>query len=167
MLTVEDGTGLPNADSYVSVDEADAYHAAHGNLTWAGLEVEQKEILLRRATDYITYIFGPSFIGTRAVAGQALAWPRTSIYDINLYGLGVPRQVREATVELALTANTTPLVPNPSIGLRKKKVKVGSIEVEYDANSYTAPRFVEATMRLAQLMDIRTSNGITARVVRT
>jgi hypothetical protein len=35
MLTVEDGTGLSNADSYVSVATADAYFTARGNKSWS------------------------------------------------------------------------------------------------------------------------------------
>jgi hypothetical protein len=165
MLTVENGTGLANADSYVSVEEADAYHASRGNVLWADILPAQKEVLLRRATDYITYIFGRSFIGVRAVSGQSLAWPRISINDINLYSLGVPREIREATAELALVANTAPLMPNQTT-VRKKMVKVGPIQVEYDAGAWTGNRFVSATARLSAFIEGQ-SSGMTARLVRT
>lgn len=32
-LIVEDGTGLPDAEAYISVADADAYHDARGNLS--------------------------------------------------------------------------------------------------------------------------------------
>lgn len=167
MLIVEDGTGLPNAESYVSVAEADDYHSKRGNELWATLTLDKKEQLLRIASDYITYIYGNIFIGKRAVSGQALAWPRISITDYTLYSLGVPRQIREATAELALVANSTSLMPNTASPAAKKRVKVGPIEVEYVTSAYTGPRFLAATSRLAEFVDQITSSGIHAKVVRT
>lgn len=167
MLTVEDGTGLSNADSYVSVADADAYHEARGNTVWATLALERKEQLLRIASDYITYIFGPSFIGVRYKATQSLAWPRYSSTDYTLFELGVPREIKEATAELALVANSTSLMPNQTT-MRKKSVKVGPIAVEYDASSWTGPRFVAATSRLAAFLGgFNTAAVSTARLIRT
>lgn len=167
MLIPEDGTGLSNADSYISVDEADLYHSNRGNDAWAAIDAARKEQLLRQATDYITYIFGPSFIGVKAVLGQSLAWPRISTTDYTLFSLGVPQAVREATAELALIAQTTPLLPN-QISMRKRSVKVGPISVDYDANSFTGPRFVSATVRLADLLTGPAASSVqTAKLVRT
>jgi len=165
MLIVEDGTGLANSESYESVANADAFHLKRGNTVWGTLSETRKEQLLRQATDYITYVFGPSFIGIRAVLGQALAWPRQLSDGGYLFSLGVPREIKQATVELALIAHTTALSPNQT-GAAKKKVKVGPIEVEYDTSSFNGPRFVSATSLLASFMDTR-SGGMTARLVRT
>lgn len=44
MLIVEDGTGIANADSYVSVAEADAYHVAFGNDLWAAIDPTKKKL---------------------------------------------------------------------------------------------------------------------------
>jgi hypothetical protein len=167
MLIVENGTGLPNADSYVSLAEADEYHEKRGNQVWATLSEARREQLLRLASDYITYIFGNIFVGKKAVAGQSLVWPRISTVDINLYTLGVPRQIREATAELALVANTTALMPNNTNGPAKRKVKVGPIEVEYVASAFTGPRFLAATARLAEFVSQMVSSGIQAKVIRT
>lgn len=75
-LTVEDGTGLANADSYVSVADATAYHAAMGNAAWAALDTDEKEWALRRATQYIDVRY--NYRGSPLRSTQALAWPRTS-----------------------------------------------------------------------------------------
>lgn len=164
MLTPEDGTGLANADSLTSVEFADIYHAERGNVLWATFDVLRKEANLRRATDYIKYIFGPSFIGVKAVAGQSLPFPRI----IDYVNVGVPISIQEATAELALVADTTPLMPS-STAIRKKMVKVGSIQVEYDATSFgTGPRFIAGVSRLAEYLGGLTSGAIkTARLVRT
>jgi hypothetical protein len=167
MLIVEDGTGLPNADSYISLADADLYHSNLGNAIWETISEGRREQLLRQATNYITYIFGPSFSGVRATAGQNLAWPRISTSDYLLYSQGVPRAVKEATAELALIAHSTPLLPVQTT-VRKKRVKIGPIEVEYDANSLTGPRFVAATSKLTELLANAPIGGIQqARLVRT
>ena len=41
-MIVENGTGLPNADSYVSVEFADSYFSARGVSGWDALTDEQK-----------------------------------------------------------------------------------------------------------------------------
>jgi len=175
MLILEDGTGKPDAETYASVEEANAYHLARGNDVWATISQERKEQLLRTSADYITYIFGPSFIGIRAVPGQALAWPRTTLYDLGyLFSLAVPVQIKEAQIEFALINHTTPLMPNSSGGFPKQKVVVGPIEVEYyigggsgsSGSSTSGARFPAAAARLGMFLDPATT-GMMARVVRT
>ena len=56
-MIVEDGTGLPNADSYVSVEFADTYFSARGVSVWATLTNTVKEQLLIKATDFIDNIY--------------------------------------------------------------------------------------------------------------
>lgn len=91
-LIVEDGTGKPDADSYVSVAACEAYAAAHG-LAFAG-EVPAQEAALRNATLYLDTQY--TFRGDRKTAGQALEWPRT-VEDL-------PREVVGACCELATRA---------------------------------------------------------------
>lgn len=42
-LEVEDGSGKANADSYISVADADAYFAARGITLWATMQEVEKE----------------------------------------------------------------------------------------------------------------------------
>lgn len=90
-LIVEDGTGKPDADSYVSVSDCSAYADAHG-LTFAGTEPEQ-ERRLRRATQYLDAQY--AFKGTESTDTQALAWPRDVAPGT------VPREIVSACCELA------------------------------------------------------------------
>ncbi len=166
MLIVEDGTGKPDAESFASVAFADTYHANLGNDLWAGKTTPRKEILLRRATNYIQGIFATSFVGSAYSELQALAFPRVS-YEYayrNLFSLGVPRNVAEATAELALIADTTELLPNITRG--KKRVKVGSLEVEYDGNGPTGTKFVAATLKLVPFLRATAIGSNQARLVR-
>lgn len=92
-LIVESGAGLPNADSYVSVEDCAAYAAGHG-LTFAGTEPE-KEARLRRATQYLDTNPEYAYKGEPQTDTQALAWPRTVAPGI------VPREIVAACCELA------------------------------------------------------------------
>lgn len=88
-LIVEDGSGVPDAESYVSAADCLAYAAAHG-LTFAGTEPEQ-EAKLRNATMYLDAEY--TYAGDPLADTQALAWPRT-------VG-GLPREIISACCELA------------------------------------------------------------------
>lgn len=121
-LIVEDGTGLPNADSYVSVADCQAYAAAHG-LAFAGEEAAL-EAALRNATLYLDGEY--TYRGERATGTQALEWPRT-VVD------GVPREVVSACCELAVRALKGPLwqdVSSTTAGAAIEKT-VGPITTKY------------------------------------
>lgn len=45
-------------DSYISLDDADAYHLAMGNDAWTGADAV-KEAALRKATQYISVTYAP------------------------------------------------------------------------------------------------------------
>jgi hypothetical protein len=42
-LIVETGQGLPDAESFISVADADTYFTARGNAVWAALTDDAKE----------------------------------------------------------------------------------------------------------------------------
>jgi hypothetical protein len=144
-LVVEDGTGLANANSYASVNDADAYFADRGNQTWAAASDDDKSSALIGATDYIDTRYAGQFIGSVEFpeTPQALAFPRTNMYSW-IYGTtlpdGVPSGVVKATYEYAvrwLTDRT--LAPDPAFDstnrLPTKTVEqVGPIREEYDYN---------------------------------
>jgi hypothetical protein len=140
-LIVEDGTGLANAESYISVADATAYHSARGNAAWAALASDTiREQLLRKATDYMMQVYRLSWGGSRKTSTQALDWPR---YDVPMQdapsGYGaypayydddiVPVEVKNACAELAFRASVADL--SPDIGQRVLREKVDVIEIEY------------------------------------
>lgn len=96
-LIVEDGSGMVDADSYVSVADCTDYHAAMGNTAWASLDEPAQEAMLRRATQYIDVRY--TFRGQRLRSTQALAWPR----DIAPWPISA---VVTATCEAALRADS-------------------------------------------------------------
>jgi hypothetical protein len=121
-LVVEDGTGMDDAEAYVSVADCATYHTAMGN-TWTGT-VAAKEAALRRATQYIDAMY--RFRGYPENESQALAWPR---YD---YTWPV-KAVTDATCELALRALSGALYADEDAAVVESE-KVGPIEVKYARN---------------------------------
>ncbi len=128
-MIVENGTGLTNADSYVTVAEADTYATARNWTDWNGTTA-QKQAALISATAYIDANY--RFKGTLLTLTQSLAWPRVDVTDGEGRTItGVPSKVKSATIELARQAHLGPLVPTPeTAAVKRKRVKAGSVETE-------------------------------------
>lgn len=102
-MVVEDGTGLENADSYVSVEFADDYFSARGVSAWKDIEDEAKEQCLVRATDYIDNMF--RWYGKKMSASQALRFPRTNLKDYEGSEItGIPTCLKQAVCDAAMIA---------------------------------------------------------------
>lgn len=133
-IIVEDGTGLSNSETYISVTDADTYHSNRGNTAWASLTNAAKEQALRKAADYMIQVYRQSWIGTRYITTQALDWPRSNVpstedgvdYVLNT----VPNEVKVACAELALKASSSDLAPD--IDRVTKSEKLGPMAVEYE-----------------------------------
>lgn len=140
-LVVENGTGLAGAEAYVSVADAATYLAARGDTTWAAAATADKEAALRRATAAIDGRYGQQFPGTRLRNRlQALEWPRADADDVENYPIAadaVPVEVKNATCEAALVELGTPGAMMPTVQRDDllKRVKAGSVEVEYMHNA--------------------------------
>ena len=127
----EDGTGLSNANAYVSVEFADEYFSARGNQTWAGLGSSDKEAVIVKATDYLEAVYWEKWQGEKLKADQALAFPRKPF--------GMPTKFKSAVCELAIRANAGELMSD--VERLTTKEKVGSIEVEYAQNADPATKY--------------------------
>lgn len=148
-LIVEDGSGVENADSYLSVADADSHHADRGNAGWTG-DGAAKEAALRKATDYLGQAYRLRWLGARVEAGQALDWPRAGLATIG--GGVVPDEVRRATAELALVALGAELNPPLARGGRVKREKVGPIESEFEDGAPGRTRYPAIDGMLAPLL---------------
>ena len=108
-MIVEDGTGLPNADSYVSVEFADNYFSARGVTAWASLTQAKKEQALIRGTDFIDTIY--QWYGQKATNIQSLRFPRVNLRDYEGQEVvGIPNCLKQAVCDASmLSANGTEL----------------------------------------------------------
>lgn len=141
-LIVENGTGLIDANSYITVAYADTYHSNRGNAAWATLTTTVKEQLLIKSTDYIEQVYRLRWLGYRHTEDQALSFPRDEVPRRDFTFLNqfsyypndvVPNEIKSACAELALKANNEVLAPD--IARIAKREKVASLEVEYDIYS--------------------------------
>ena len=129
-LTVETGSASSSADSYIGLEAADLYHVNRGNADWTGTDTERSRAL-RRATQYIDNRYRMRWHGTKATSGQALTWPRSGMTDEDgnlISSSSLPQGLLDATCEAARGVPYTQKVSMPK-GL--KRVKAGSVEVEY------------------------------------
>lgn len=131
-LIVEDGTGLPNSNSYVSITDARAW-ALDRNLTLPTDDAMLSSYLIQ-ATDFIGS-YETQFKGNRAnPATQALSWPRecVDLFGVDILNTVIPQQLVAAQVQLAvaLTAGID-LQPNTQVSDYVVREKVGPLETEY------------------------------------
>jgi hypothetical protein len=134
-MIVEDGTGIEGAESYITVDQAIDYAAAHGLSFPDTTSDDDGEAACRRATAWVDATYRSRFPGYRTNRReQALEWPRAYAYDAmcppNLIPSDeVPSEVIKATCEAAVRELASPgslspdYVPSQSV----KQETVGPI----------------------------------------
>jgi hypothetical protein len=157
-MIVEDGTGKSDANSYVSVDYADAYFAARNVVEWSLISTPTKQANLIQGTDYSEATYGQSFKGQKATATQALAWPRKYVVidGFDVASNHIPPILMNAVCELALKVQDGPLVEDQKQRVAKKKVDV--LEVTYADNSDPAKRF-PMVARMLSILTTSASDG--------
>lgn len=168
-LIVENGSGVADAESYASVAQASAYHAARGSTAWNG--ITDKEAALRKAADFMTQTYRLAWKGYRVNPVQALDWPRYECYvtglsknssDYLIPSNTVPLEVQNACMELALRTATEEL--NPDLTQQILSSRVGPLSITYSETSPQYKRFRAIDMMLCHLLS---GNGITAKVGRS
>lgn len=115
-ITIDDGTFLVG-NSFVTIEEADAYHTDRLNSDWVAAEESTKEAALIRAFDYLS----------------VKNWLSTAFSD------GIPIRVENAQCVAALKElqATGALQPDITPGLKKKEID-GVISTEYFESSVAA-----------------------------
>lgn len=132
-LVVEDGTGLSNADSYISVTDAGLYFTAYGNSdTWTAYDADSQEVALRAATRAIDSLYGASFMSKPLTTTQALKQPRQLWYnEFSNAMTGIAPCLGQATAEMALMilGGFDPISSADNAGaIKETQVKVGDVE---------------------------------------
>ena len=128
-LIVEDGTGMADAESYLSVADLKTY-ATNRGISYAGISDSTLEQKLRLATTYIDTRY--RYRGNRSNGTQALEYPRINLIDWSGYDIsGVPKRVKDATAELALKATADSLYVDLDRGGKIKSESVGQLSVTY------------------------------------
>lgn len=169
-LTVEDGTGLSDADTYASTAYAGTYLTARGmNTAWDAATTNTKEVALRRATAWLDEVFAERWKGVKMVSTQALEWPRSFAYDQDGAAIeGIVDELKKATVEIAyrVVVDSTVLDSDEAAAsnVAASSVTVGPISVSdtFSGAATTAKKF-PVVNRLLTLGGLIESGGWAAR----
>jgi hypothetical protein len=147
------------ADLYGTLAGALTYHADRGNAAWAASSDPLRTAALVRASQYIDGTYLALFQGFKVDGrDQVLQWPRTGAMDMAGYAVpssAVPVEIINATYEAALRELVSPGSLNPDIAVGGgviKRVKAGSVEVEYSATAATQATFLRIEDILAPLL---------------
>lgn len=165
-FTVEDGSGVSGANSYVSVADADAYFADIGApADWSGATTTEKEQALVKGTQYLEahYRWSSGSIGSD---DQGLGWPRSGAED--RYGRSidddvVPEAVKQATCEAAVRTFTADLAGDQTQKVLSEEVS-GAVAVTYDANS---PQHTRYPLIDQLLTGLASSGSLEVEIVRS
>lgn len=129
---VEDGTGVPSAASYASVEEADEYFKLVMESKWTSAVSLEKKSALIKASRYVDIRFGSRIGGIQLNPSQGLLFPRVGS---NGYDRTIPQLLKRAVYEYGVRALQNPLVPDPQatsgVTTYMKKKKIGPLEMDY------------------------------------
>jgi hypothetical protein len=129
-MTVEDGNGLLDADSYSDLAWVDGYQEKRGRSEWAEATTLEKEAALVRACDYLERGYGRLWPGERAVIEQRLSFPRCGLDEVCA---AVPPWLKEAQCEGAWIELEEPgsLTGDGAEGLHLAREREGEVEREF------------------------------------
>lgn len=137
-FTVEDGTGLEDANSYVSVADADAYFTDRRRTTWVGTD-DVKKAALVNASDYVDIHWEAKLKFPRLTTTQAKAFPWADNDLVN----PMPVELIRATCEYALrNLSGTPLLSDQDVtdaGQVIKRKRERLIQLEEEIHYETHP----------------------------
>ena len=144
-FVVEDGTGLPNANSYVTVAEADDILVTNiHNEAWPALDTPSKEKLLAWATSIID--LKADWNGVKTYPSSSLRWPRKYVIGRDFYPIPsneIPLQLKQAVAQYAnfLMSNDV-TAQSETAGITEIVVDV--IELKFDSSftKSTIPNFL-------------------------
>lgn len=134
-LVVEDGRGLPDANSYVSSEYADSYAKNRNYDTWLSQTEYVKKAAVIKAMDYVDNLF--DWKGRKKFRDQALSFPRIDIVDGDGFDRSgeIPEKLKRAVCEAAFyvvdqyTLYGKQDVDGP-LKSERKKADVAEIEIE-------------------------------------
>lgn len=154
-LIVEDGSCVPNANSYVTLEYADAYMGNTGRKSWFGKTDDEKKAYLINATAYIDRTY--SKLGWKGIKkyhrNQALCFPRVELYDKDGFEVkDIPEELKKAVCEAGFIAISNSLFSiNSSTGDVKRK-KAETLEVEYFSSSESSTDYISRFTVLDSLL---------------
>jgi hypothetical protein len=142
-MIIEDGTGMPDATSYVGLDEADSYHRERGNGRWSEAGEAEKAAALVRACDWLERAYGRLWEGQKRLATQRLSFPRKEMDGVREDE--IPWWLKEAQCEAALLELSEPgvLAFDASEGGSLQREREGEVERFFAPGPGSVRRFAQ------------------------
>lgn len=162
--------GANNANSYISVADANSYFSFSYNRTlWSEVAVTDKEKALAESTRLLDLFI--QWNGNIASDSQRLRWPRKNVVDTDnriVDSNSIPQSIKDATCELAYN-----LLVNSGFDISENpvdKIKIGPISLDFDLAQKSAgfPKIVRDIISNWGVLLIPSSSGVqAAKLVRT
>ena len=160
-ITVEDGSGVTNSDSYVSRADYITYALTVGVTIASNSDAD---VQLVKAQEYIAQ-HEANLIGYKVERDQSISYPR---YDVFIEGYSwdydeIPRQLILCQMAYALDINAGEDLynrdVNPSQVVTKEKID-GAVEVEYSSPNMTSQKLSKSSTGDALLSSLLKNNGL-------
>lgn len=142
-IILEDGTGVVDANSYVSLAEARTFLQGHGFSLPSDDTVA--EATLVRAASYLSS-FDEDLLGIRSSALQPMLWPRSGDLSLSstesIPGDSIPKALKDAQCFAAKAEADSELLSSSSSdeeGRAITKEKIGPIETTYQVQNSGTP----------------------------
>lgn len=159
VFNVEDGSCVTDANSYISLEEANQYQTNKGRTDWLSLSEEDKKITLIKGTQYVNELY--NWKGRRKYEVQTLAFPRVNIFDNDGFEVkDIPKKLKEAVCEAAFYSFQekkelfTVYESETGKVKRDKKVVSGAVEkeIEFFADSEATVEYISKYASLNSLL---------------
>lgn len=151
-LVAEDGTGLTNANTYISLADADTYFEAHVYSSgWDAASDANKNIALAMATRLLDAYF--AFEGRKIGDTQALEFPRFEIKDRSgflIQSTTIPQALKNVTAEYAQFLIASDRTADAT-GKGFKLLKAGSLTMQPDTGD-KPPVFPDVVVQLINFL---------------
>jgi hypothetical protein len=140
-IIVEDGTGVTNANSYVSEAEVRTYAEDRGITVGTDSAVA---ILIFNAMDYMNAQYDERWVGVKTDDANALAWPRTGICmnGVDIPDDVIPNDIKQAQMILCMAVNSKITLYSNTAGgqaaIKSESVGRNAVSTEYFEPFYTA-----------------------------
>jgi hypothetical protein len=136
-LIIEDGSGVANANSFISAASAGTYLNGR-SATWTSASTASQEQALFIAGQYLNSL---NWKGRKTDQDNTMVWPRIDVYDCDNYLVGyatVPNNIKYAQVEAAVFyMDGYDLFSVIKRGDKLKRKKIDVIEKEWFGSAYS------------------------------
>ena len=182
MPTIIATAGASNANSYLTVAEAQAYFDARTPVAgWENADPNQEALLIMatRTIDMMfagarvamgdgNYRIGPMWTGVPTLSTQALAWPRTGMFNRNGFPIdpmAIPQDLKNAVAELAGSLGTADRLVDNDIAIQGiTSVKAGSVALSFDQSKLVTTKILPDAVMMFLVPSWLTSERIEGSV---